>query len=147
MFSAVSSVISCSWLEVSLNHNRIAGLSYVCMPPQRAIDPFLSYAVAFLNRAKPPTVPESAPEIESKCGMVTYGGGYFRTGDGARPRCRNCESRGCTCQWGLKASFHPSRTFSLPQHETATLEAIEDRQHAPPPRVQDFSIIDETEEI
>jgi len=38
-------------------------------------------------------------------------------GDGRRPQCRGCEVRGLTCLWGLKASFHSSRSISLSDHQ------------------------------
>ncbi|KAF2019572.1 hypothetical protein BU24DRAFT_439648 [Aaosphaeria arxii CBS 175.79] len=45
--------------------------------------------------------------------------------DGAQPRCRNCEARGDECLWGLKASFHPSRSLELSSEDSAILSAIE----------------------
>ncbi|OJJ57336.1 hypothetical protein ASPSYDRAFT_58899 [Aspergillus sydowii CBS 593.65] len=68
--------------------------------------------------------------------------------DGALPRCRNCEQRGCSCQWGLKASFHPSRSLRLSSCEIVALAVIEKRrvQKSRQPRGSP-TIIDETGQI
>jgi hypothetical protein len=47
------------------------------------------------------------------------------SGDERRPTCRGCETRGYICQWGLKASFHPSRSLRLSTPDRATLLSIE----------------------
>ncbi|KAJ5959364.1 uncharacterized protein N7479_006514 [Penicillium vulpinum] len=65
--------------------------------------------------------------------------------DGAQPRCRGCEVRGQVCQWGLKASFHPSRTISLSRREAIALCELEEGRESRPPQNQQF--IDETSEI
>ncbi|KAJ5817269.1 hypothetical protein N7447_009502 [Penicillium robsamsonii] len=62
--------------------------------------------------------------------------------DGARPRCRGCEARGQICQWGLKASFHPSRTISLSRREAALLREVEEGRRRRFSRHQKF--VDET---
>ncbi|CEJ55696.1 hypothetical protein PMG11_01937 [Penicillium brasilianum] len=81
-----------------------------------------------------------------------------RTRSGWRPTCRSCETRGYICQWGLKASFHPSRSLRLSTPDRATLLAIErGRQtttdetrgnHLSSPLEPSTSIIiDDTEEV
>ncbi|KAB8257805.1 hypothetical protein BDV32DRAFT_126730 [Aspergillus pseudonomiae] len=68
--------------------------------------------------------------------------------DGARPQCRNCQTRGTTCRWGLKASFHHSRNLSLSQSEVSSLCAIERRRESLPSQAQAVpTIIDESELI
>ncbi|KAL4879945.1 hypothetical protein BJY04DRAFT_208417 [Aspergillus karnatakaensis] len=68
--------------------------------------------------------------------------------DGVRPRCKNCDLRGSTCQWGLKASFHPSRSLSLSRLDSGALVAIEARRLRQSRRpIVPFAIIDETDEI
>ncbi|KAK6832795.1 hypothetical protein RU639_004023 [Aspergillus parasiticus] len=68
--------------------------------------------------------------------------------DGARPQCRNCQVRGTTCRWGLKASFHRSRNLSLSHRDVATLCAIERRRGFLPSQARDVpTIIDESESI
>jgi hypothetical protein len=49
-------------------------------------------------------------------------------GDGAQPQCRNCQERGEECRWGLKASFHPSRSLQLSSEDRAALLAIEEER-------------------
>jgi hypothetical protein len=49
-------------------------------------------------------------------------------GDGAQPQCRRCQARGDLCRWGLKASFHPSRTLQLSSEDSAALLAIEEER-------------------
>jgi hypothetical protein len=51
-----------------------------------------------------------------------------QVGDGARPRCHNCQTKGSTCQWGMKASFHASRSQSLSVKDSLTLAAIEQQR-------------------
>ncbi|QMW28634.1 hypothetical protein G4B84_003923 [Aspergillus flavus NRRL3357] len=68
--------------------------------------------------------------------------------DGARPQCRNCQARGTTCRWGLKASFHRSRNLSLSHKDVATLCAIERRRDSLPSQARAVpTIIDESESI
>ncbi|PYI09800.1 hypothetical protein BO78DRAFT_22869 [Aspergillus sclerotiicarbonarius CBS 121057] len=68
--------------------------------------------------------------------------------DGTHPKCRNCESRGCICQWGLNVSFHPTRNFSLSDRETAALIAIEERRNRRSRRARSFrKIVDETGDV
>ncbi|KAE8365446.1 hypothetical protein BDV27DRAFT_171612 [Aspergillus caelatus] len=68
--------------------------------------------------------------------------------DGARPQCRNCQTRGTTCRWGLKASFHHSRNLSLSHSEVSSLCAIERRRESLPSQAQAVpTIIDESESI
>ncbi|KAL3459148.1 hypothetical protein BJX64DRAFT_207545 [Aspergillus heterothallicus] len=68
--------------------------------------------------------------------------------DGARPRCHNCQTKGCTCQWGVKASFHASRSQSLSAKDSVALAAIEQQRKRRSRRGQrPVTIIDETEEI
>ncbi|KAI9929559.1 hypothetical protein ASPWEDRAFT_172784 [Aspergillus wentii DTO 134E9] len=62
--------------------------------------------------------------------------------DGTHPRCRNCESRGYTCQWGLKVSFHRSRNFSLSQDEAVALMEVEEGRPC-----RSSVIVDETGEV
>lgn len=50
-------------------------------------------------------------------------------GDGTQPQCRNCRERGEECRWGLKASFHPSRSLQLSNEDRAALLAIEEERH------------------
>ncbi|KAJ9491396.1 hypothetical protein VN97_g1851 [Penicillium thymicola] len=65
--------------------------------------------------------------------------------DGARPRCRSCEVRGQVCRWGLRASFHPSRTISLSRPEAAALREVEEGRGRRSSRHQQF--VDETNVI
>lgn len=51
--------------------------------------------------------------------------------------------RGQVCRWGLKASFHPSRTLSLSSQEASALFAVEQGRESSPSQSQQF--IDETE--
>ncbi|CAI4220213.1 unnamed protein product [Parascedosporium putredinis] len=73
--------------------------------------------------------------------------------DGARPRCKACQARHGQCRWGLKASFHPSRSLRLSSEDTAALEAIESsRRASEPPNTQrpisnSAIIVDNTQEI
>ncbi|KAJ1711921.1 hypothetical protein NYO67_5952 [Aspergillus flavus] len=68
--------------------------------------------------------------------------------DRARPQCRNCQARGTTCRWGLKASFHRSRNLSLSHKDVATLCAIERRRDSLPSQARAVpTIIDESESI
>ncbi|KAL2816078.1 fungal-specific transcription factor domain-containing protein [Aspergillus granulosus] len=86
-------------------------------PRKRTRTGWLVYAFshARLNSHNPPTRLASHAEtaVES---------------DGARPQCRNCQAKGSTCQWGLKASFHPSRSYSLSASDSAALAAIEQQR-------------------
>ncbi|KAL4793912.1 hypothetical protein BDV19DRAFT_399728 [Aspergillus venezuelensis] len=63
--------------------------------------------------------------------------------DGARPHFQNCISRSCTCQWGLRASFHHSRTLSRSRQEIANLQAVETRRKSQ----ISHTIINETNDI
>ncbi|KAH6683525.1 putative Zn(II)2Cys6 transcription factor [Plectosphaerella plurivora] len=45
--------------------------------------------------------------------------------DGRRPICSLCETRAETCVWGLKVSFHPSRSLELSVDDIALLDAVE----------------------
>ncbi|RAH63519.1 hypothetical protein BO85DRAFT_495426 [Aspergillus piperis CBS 112811] len=68
--------------------------------------------------------------------------------DGARPHCRNCQVRGTTCQWGLRALFHHSRNLKLSHSEFASL-CPGGRQHdsSPVPTQGVMRIIDESNSI
>jgi hypothetical protein len=57
-------------------------------------------------------------------------------GDERRPQCQRCEARGYICQWGLKASFHPSRSLRLSTPERAALLAIEKGRQDPAADIQ-----------
>jgi hypothetical protein len=57
-------------------------------------------------------------------------------GDERRPQCQRCEARGYICQWGLKASFHPSRSLRLSTPERAALLAIEKGRQDPATDIQ-----------
>ncbi|KAL4982407.1 hypothetical protein BDW68DRAFT_195359 [Aspergillus falconensis] len=56
--------------------------------------------------------------------------------DERRPQCQRCEARGYICQWGLKASFHPSRSLRLSTPERAALLAIEKERQDPATVIQ-----------
>lgn len=44
--------------------------------------------------------------------------------DGLRPQCSSCRERGAACQYGVKASFHPSRHMQLSAEDRATLSEL-----------------------
>ncbi|CBF82226.1 Zn(II)2Cys6 transcription factor [Aspergillus nidulans FGSC A4] len=78
--------------------------------------------------------------------------------DERRPQCQRCEARGYICQWGLKASFHPSRSLRLSTPERAALLAIEKGRQDPATDIQNDDprsslepsapiIIDDTAEV
>ncbi|KAH7082008.1 putative Zn(II)2Cys6 transcription factor [Paraphoma chrysanthemicola] len=64
--------------------------------------------------------------------------------DGAQPQCRNCRERGEECRWGLKASFHPSRSLQLSSQDRAALLAVEEERHLP---VHSVQIVDDTHQV
>ncbi|OAL03229.1 hypothetical protein IQ06DRAFT_334667 [Phaeosphaeriaceae sp. SRC1lsM3a] len=66
--------------------------------------------------------------------------------DGTQPQCRNCRERGEECRWGLKASFHPSRSLQLSNEDRAALLAIEEERHLAGAQVS-TAIIDDTHEV
>ncbi|KAM0554932.1 hypothetical protein ACHAPJ_006668 [Fusarium lateritium] len=45
--------------------------------------------------------------------------------DGHRPVCRECKTRSVECTWGLKVSFHASRTLQLSSEHTALLSRLD----------------------
>ncbi|OJJ65637.1 hypothetical protein ASPBRDRAFT_212020 [Aspergillus brasiliensis CBS 101740] len=78
--------------------------------------------------------------------------------DEKRPQCQRCEARGYICQWGLKASFHPSRSLRLSTPEREALLAIEKGRQGPATDIQSDNqrsslepsapiIIDDTAEV
>ncbi|RKK65771.1 hypothetical protein BFJ69_g15997, partial [Fusarium oxysporum] len=75
--------------------------------------------------------------------------------DGHRPACRECQTRGVECAWGLKVSFHASRSLQLSSEHTAALldldkqreKAQSDRPKTGEHGVAQLVIIDDTEEI
>ncbi|KFY04701.1 hypothetical protein O988_00581 [Pseudogymnoascus sp. VKM F-3808] len=63
--------------------------------------------------------------------------------DEKSPRCGSCSRLERRCQWGLKASFHPSRVCQLSSSDSTILGEIElGRQHR-----NTLAFVDETEEI
>ncbi|GKZ96704.1 hypothetical protein AnigIFM59636_011219 [Aspergillus niger] len=79
-------------------------------------------------------------------------------GDERRPQCQRCQARGYICQWGLKASFHPSRSLRLSTPERAALLEIEKGRKGPATDLQSDNqksslepsapiIIDDTAEV
>ncbi|RMJ14716.1 hypothetical protein CDV36_005614 [Fusarium kuroshium] len=76
----------------------------------------------------------------------------IHAGDGGRPICRECHIRRDRCFWGLKVSFHPSRSLQLSSEDVAALVAV-DRQRretgtdAAEPASPALIIIDDTEDI
>ncbi|KAH7112021.1 hypothetical protein EDB81DRAFT_828569 [Dactylonectria macrodidyma] len=75
--------------------------------------------------------------------------------DGHRPVCLECKTRGVECGWGLKVSFHPSRSLQLSSEHTAALvdldkqreKAHSDGHEAGEHGVAPLVIIDDTGEI
>ncbi|KAM5344925.1 hypothetical protein ACJ41O_010787 [Fusarium nematophilum] len=75
--------------------------------------------------------------------------------DGLRPTCRECHVRSDKCVWGLKVSFHPSRSLELSSEDTAALAARDkqrknaqaDGTEPGEPVPSTLVIIDDTEEI
>ncbi|GKZ60764.1 hypothetical protein AnigIFM63309_008415 [Aspergillus niger] len=78
--------------------------------------------------------------------------------DERRPQCQRCQARGYICQWGLKASFHPSRSLRLSTPERAALLEIEKGRKGPATDLQSDNqksslepsapiIIDDTAEV
>ncbi|KAH7477521.1 hypothetical protein FOMA001_g9107 [Fusarium oxysporum f. sp. matthiolae] len=77
-------------------------------------------------------------------------GGF--SGDGHHPICQECQARGVECAWGLKVSFHASRSLQLSlEHTAALFDLDKQRQEAQSdgsgPDQQPLVIIDDTEEV
>uniref|UniRef100_A0A0D2XFK0 Zn(2)-C6 fungal-type domain-containing protein n=1 Tax=Fusarium oxysporum (strain Fo5176) TaxID=660025 RepID=A0A0D2XFK0_FUSOF len=74
------------------------------------------------------------------------------SGDGHHPTCQECQARGVECAWGLKVSFHASRSLQLSlEHTAALFDLDKQRQEAQSdgsgPDQQPLVIIDDTEEV
>ncbi|RKL45036.1 hypothetical protein BFJ72_g3686 [Fusarium proliferatum] len=72
--------------------------------------------------------------------------------DGHRPTCQECQARGAQCVWGLKVSFHASRSLQLSlEHAVALFDLDKQRQEARSDgsgsSQEPFVIIDDTEEV
>ncbi|KAH7265901.1 hypothetical protein B0J15DRAFT_235693 [Fusarium solani] len=75
--------------------------------------------------------------------------------DGGRPTCRECHIRNDQCFWGLKVSFHPSRSLQLSSEHIAALVAVDrerreartDATEAAEPASSTLVIIDDTDDI
>ncbi|KAL5621121.1 hypothetical protein FOBRF1_004367 [Fusarium oxysporum] len=72
--------------------------------------------------------------------------------DGHHPTCQECQARGVECAWGLKVSFHASRSLQLSlEHTAALFDLDKQRQEAQSdgsgPDQQPLVIIDDTEEV
>ncbi|KAL4767131.1 hypothetical protein BDW60DRAFT_220799 [Aspergillus nidulans var. acristatus] len=65
--------------------------------------------------------------------------------DGARPICRNCQLKGSTCQWGLRASFHPSRSHGLSSYDSAALATIERQRNETDKVICNYPTIDDAD--
>ncbi|KAL4907846.1 fungal-specific transcription factor domain-containing protein [Aspergillus multicolor] len=71
-----------------------------------------------------------------------------RLGDGTRPQCRYCLARGSACQWGLKASFHHSRSYSLSAADAEALAVIDQQRRRTSHTDLSFGlIIDQTSKV
>ncbi|CVK92166.1 uncharacterized protein FPRN_09784 [Fusarium proliferatum] len=73
-------------------------------------------------------------------------------GDGHRPTCQECQARGAQCVWGLKVSFHASRSLQLSLEHAVALfdldkQRQEDRSDGSGSSQEPFVIIDDTEEV
>ncbi|KAI8674270.1 hypothetical protein NCS55_00750400 [Fusarium keratoplasticum] len=75
--------------------------------------------------------------------------------DGGRPTCRECHIRQDQCFWGLKVSFHPSRSLQLSSEHVAALVAVDRRRReartdateTAEPTSPTLVIIDDTDDI
>ncbi|RTE69957.1 hypothetical protein BHE90_015658, partial [Fusarium euwallaceae] len=95
----------------------------------------------------------SSSEVASRCKpSLPQTETQIHAGDGGRPICRECHIRRDRCFWGLKVSFHPSRSLQLSSEDVAALVAV-DRQRretgtdAAEPASPALIIIDDTEDI
>lgn len=68
-------------------------------------------------------------------------------GDGAQPRCHGCQVRGEECRWGLKVTFHPSRSLELSGEHCAVLLAIERERGQPDKQANSIQIVNDTDQI
>ncbi|CAG9945622.1 unnamed protein product [Clonostachys rosea f. rosea IK726] len=57
--------------------------------------------------------------------LAIIGSDWVALGDGHHPICRECKRRSVECSWGLKVSFHPSRTLQLSSEHTAALSRLD----------------------
>ncbi|CAN9429777.1 unnamed protein product [Alternaria alternata] len=70
-----------------------------------------------------------------------------KRGDGAQPRCHGCQVRGQECRWGLKVTFHPSRSLELSSKHCAALLAIERKRGQPDKQADSIQIVNDTDQI
>ncbi|KAM3072035.1 hypothetical protein ACMFMF_007429 [Clarireedia jacksonii] len=71
----------------------------------------------------------------------SQGADYYS--DETKPRCSNCSRLGRSCEWGLKLSFHPSRSSRLSSSDATNLADVESER----PAHKNFLFVDETAEV